>query len=99
MSIASHSVVPAQDSSGSDEDLQEVFRRHFETQFEPLTEQTSSVHSKSDLTITLETEEESDWEGISNDGNDVNVEVVQYRVAGGVKSAEVHKEELKEFMV
>lgn len=53
------------DESGSGLDAQEIFRRHFEAQFEPLPE------IKRD-TVTIEEDEseedsEDDWDGISED--------------------------------
>jgi len=93
-------IAPDGSPSGNDENLQEAFRRHFEAQFQPLTEQKTSVLSKPAVEVGLEADaDESDWEGISNDDENVNAEVVEYTTPEGLKRVEVPKEGLKEFMV
>ncbi|KAI9878397.1 MAG: hypothetical protein M1830_001027 [Pleopsidium flavum] len=89
-------IVPDQFPSGDEEELPEAFRRHFEAQFQPLIEQKSSILFKP--AVEYVEEDESDWEGISNNDENVKVEVVKYPAPEGVKRAEVPKEELKEFM-
>lgn len=84
------------EGSGSSEvDAQELFRRHFEARFKPL-----PVVKKAEKVIEVqedEFEEESDWDGISEDGEG-GVQVVEHTDAQA-RMALMSKEELKAFMV
>lgn len=88
--------------SGSEDgalDAQEIFRRHFEAQFEALPEIPETVHA--DDGVSDESEEEDkgneEWEGISED-EDNGIVIVQHTSAGS-GSAGMSREELKAFMV
>lgn len=76
----SRSPTPSSDSEGSDaEDLQAIFRRAFEAKFKPLAVETKKpkieeVQTEQDVE---EEEEESDWSGISDNSNDV--EIIEYK--------------------
>jgi hypothetical protein len=81
-------------------DAQELFKRHFEAKFKPLpvvkkvrkvVEDVEDI-SKDDL------EEESDWGGISNDGEGA-VEVIEHTDYQTRMALVSKKEELKAFMV
>ena len=86
-------------SDGSDTselDAQEIFRRHFETQFKPL----PNAQPASRLPVEEsddDSEEESDWGGISDD-QETEVQVVEHTEAQA-RTAAMSKEELKAFMV
>jgi len=77
------------------EDAQEIFRRHFEAQFKPL------PVAKKPIQVIEEpkddSEEESDWDGISETEED-GVQVVEHTDAQ-IRMAAMSKEELKSFMV
>ncbi len=84
------------DSEGSELDSQEIFRRHFETQFKPLPqiEQPTKVV---DRASAEHLEELSDWSGISEGEGEV-VQVVEHTDVK-VQLADTSREELKAFMV
>lgn len=87
-------------SSGSQEDLQEIFKRHFEAQFQPLPDEQPLVESRKSTEANLNLDEDdSDWNGISTDGEEVSIEVVEYATPTKAEKAELSKEELKGFMV
>lgn len=87
-------------SSASQADLQEIFKRHFEAQFQPLPDQQPLVASKQPTEADLVSDEEnSDWDGISTDGEALSIEVVEYTAPTKAERAELPKEELKGFMV
>jgi hypothetical protein len=78
-----------------DQDAQEIFRRHFEAQFKPLPEIKKPV-SVVEETEEQKVDEESDWNGISDDEDDV--QVVEHTDAHA-RMAAMSKEQLKAFMV
>ncbi|CZR54804.1 uncharacterized protein PAC_04688 [Phialocephala subalpina] len=74
---------------------QEIFRRHFETQFKPL----PVIHKSTkivDVAPEDDLEEESDWGGIS-EGEEDRVQVVEHTDTHS-RIAAMSKEELKAFM-
>ena len=76
---------------------QEVFRRHFEAQFQPLpVVKKPEVLEQEDELDGEEEEEESEWDGISEDENDVRI--VEHTDAYA-RMAAMSKEQLKSFMV
>lgn len=75
-----------------DQDAQEIFRRHFEAQFNPLPE-SRKLPEVAD-TVYDESAEESEWSGIPDEEDDVQV------VKHSETSIEtMSKEQLKSFMV
>ncbi|KAG4432332.1 hypothetical protein IFR05_012182 [Cadophora sp. M221] len=83
------------EESGSEEmDAQEIFRRHFEAQFKPLPTVTRGIVMEE--VQQEESEEDSDWGGIS-DGEENGVQVVEHTDALS-RMAAMSKEELKSFM-
>ena len=74
---------------------QEVFRRHFEAQFQPLPE-TKKPKVVEEEIEEEEEEEEEEWDGISEDENDVRI--VEHTDAYA-RMAAMSKEQLKSFMV
>jgi hypothetical protein len=86
----------SEESDASELDAQEIFRRHFEAQFTPLP--AAQICSKPVAKEALdEPEEDSDWDGISDDEEN-GVQVVEHTEAQ-VRTAAMSKEELKSFMV
>jgi hypothetical protein len=82
-------------SSSSELDAQEVFRRHFEAQFEPLPVVQKIVEAEdSDDEVSGP---ESEWGGIS-EVEDTSIEVIEHTDAES-RMAAMSKEELKLFMV
>jgi hypothetical protein len=77
-------------------DPQEIFRRHFEAQFKPLP-QIEKPTERSPEVRSDDSEEESDWEGISDEEENV-VTVVEHQHAQS-HMAPMSKDELKSFMV
>lgn len=64
-------IVVEEESSGSEAELdaQEIFRRHFEAQFEPLPELKKARHLEDKDFETEDSDEDGDdWEGISEEG-------------------------------
>jgi hypothetical protein len=84
------------DSGSAGLDAQELFRRHFEAKFKPLPV-VKKVGTVVEEVPVDESEEDSDWDGISDDGEGV-VEVVEHTDAQS-RIALMSKEELKAFMV
>jgi hypothetical protein len=84
------------ESDASGLDAQEIFRRHFETQFTPLPAVQKSLKPVAEESAD-ESEEGSDWEGISEDEQNA-VQVVEHTEAHA-RTAAMSKEELKSFMV
>jgi hypothetical protein len=88
--------------AGSDEsddsglDAQEIFRRHFEAQFKPLPV-TQKPAKPVEEEVEDESEDTSDWDGISDNEENV-VQVVEHTDAKS-RMAAMSKEELKSFMV
>ena len=83
-------------SDSSDIDVLEIFRRHFETQFEPLPIIKKTKHVVQEEEAD-EAEEESEWDGIS-ETEETAVQVVRHTDAQS-RMASMSKEELKVFMV
>ena len=77
-------------------DAQEIFRLHFEAQFQPLEVIQQAVKVVEEAT-EIGSEEESDWDGISDAGENA-VQVVEHTEAQS-RTAAMSKEELKAFMV
>ena len=86
-------------SSSGGEDLQEIFRRHFEAQFQPLPQSKSTLIAKPTTEHEQPEGDESGWEGISNDQDDIDIEIVEYTASTAAVKAALTKEELKDFMV
>jgi hypothetical protein len=84
------------ESDASGLDVQEIFRRHFEAQFKPLPAAQKSLKPVAEESAD-ESEEDSDWEGISDDEENA-VQVVEHTEAQA-RAAAMSKEELKSFMV
>lgn len=89
---------PSSSPELTEQDAQEIFRRHFESQFKPL----PATKRKTAKPIEVQPEdeddasEESDWEGISDD--DGGVQVVEH-TEKRVEIPRMSKTELKAFMV
>jgi hypothetical protein len=86
----------SEESDASELDAQEIFRRHFETQFKPLPVAEKSSYPAAEESAD-ESEESSDWNGISENG-ETTVQVVEHTEAQP-RTAAMSKEELKSFMV
>lgn len=90
------------DNGGSDSselDAQEIFRRHFEAQFEPLHIDRKATYSENDV-AQEDMDDESEWEGISEVIVEQSVEVVQHSDSGAqLGTTAMSREELKTFMV
>jgi hypothetical protein len=84
------------ESDASGLDAQEIFRRHFEAQFKPLLVARKSLKLVAEESAD-ESEEGSDWEGISEDEENA-VQVVEHTEAHA-RTAAMSKEELKSIMV
>ncbi|KAG9232243.1 hypothetical protein BJ875DRAFT_90364 [Amylocarpus encephaloides] len=84
------------DSSASDVDAPEIFRRHFETQFTPLPNIEKPAVVEEELEEEDESESESAWGGISEEDQNA-IEVVEHADVH-TRMAAVSKEELKSFM-
>lgn len=84
------------DSGSAELDAQELFRRHFEAKFKPLPV-VKKVETVLEEVPVDEPEEDSDWDGISDDGG-CAVEVVEHTDAQS-RIVLMSKEELKAFMV
>lgn len=95
----------SEESEGSDTDVsaldaQEIFRRHFEAQFEALPEITKPVAAEGESEDDIEDdepEEEEEWGGISENEDD-GIVIVQHTSTGS-RTAGMSREELKAFMV
>jgi hypothetical protein len=85
-----------EESSAPELDAQEIFRRHFETQFKPLPVAQRPVKPVEEE-LEDEPQEDSDWDGISDD-EDNTIQVVEHTDAQS-RMAAMSKEELKSFMV
>lgn len=80
-------------------DLQAIFRRHFEARFKPLPEDCKPKAQKTALVEDEdEDEEDSEWSGFSDEREDEAVDVVDHSL-GVAATTEISKEELKAFMV
>lgn len=77
-------------------DAQEIFRRHFEAQFQPLPVAPKIAKQVEDVPED-ESDEESEWGGISEPVEE-SVEVIEYSDAQSGTTT-MSKEELKAFMV
>jgi len=75
---------------------QEIFRRHFEAQFEPLPVVQKPVKVAEEAPED-DSEEDSGWDGIS-DGEENGIQVVEHTDAQA-RMAAMSREELKAFMV
>lgn len=87
------------------DNAQDIFRKYFEAQFEPLdlpsrpVEESDSadddVHDECDVSA-LDAE---DWEGVSEDEHSNNVEIIEYKDARLEPDAKMDKKARKAFMV
>lgn len=77
-----------------DQDAEEIFRRHFEAQFRPLPEVKNPV--KPVEKVEEDPEEESEWGGISDE--DDGVQIIEHTDIQA-RTAAMSKEQLKAFMV
>lgn len=80
-----------------DEDVQAIFRRHFEAQFKPLGEVKKPRQREPEPLPSKIVEEELDWCGFSEEGADA-VEVIEHSTTAGIGEA-ASKHELRAFMV
>lgn len=85
-------------SESSELDAQEIFRRHFEAQFEPLPEVAKPTISREESDDGNEDKEEGEWDGISEEEEEEGVQIVHHTNAES-RMAAMSKEELKAFMV
>jgi hypothetical protein len=84
------------DSRSFELNAQEIFRRHFEAQFKPLRQVEKPVKVLEEG-LEDESEEESEWDGIS-DPDEVAIQVVEHTdIQPRITS--MSKDELKTFMV
>jgi len=79
-----------------EEDIQAIFRRHFEAQFKPLGSVKKPAQKEPEPVPAEEAEEESDWSGLSEEEG--AVEVIEHWAPAGAGEV-VGKHELKAFMV
>lgn len=86
----------SEESESEELDAQEIFRRHFEAQFKPLPD-IKKVVKVVEEELEGESEEEEDWDGISEEEGGA-VQVVEHTDAES-RMAAMSKEELKAFMV
>jgi hypothetical protein len=86
----------SEESDTEELDAQEIFRRHFEAQFKPLPATQKSL-KPADEELEDESEDDSDWDGISDEEENA-VQVVEHTEAQA-RTAAMSKEELKSFMV
>lgn len=93
-----------QETSASPIDTQEIFRRHFEAQFEPLpvldthSDSDSDIEDDEDADINddfNDDESEDGWEGLSSESQD-GIEIIEHIVT---QPKVMTKEERKRFMV
>ncbi len=77
-------------------DAQEIFRRHFESQFKPLPPAKKKPRVVEEV-LEDKSEEESDWDGIS-EGEEEGVQVIEH-TDSQTRMAAMSKEELRAFMV
>jgi hypothetical protein len=86
-------------SSGSEIDAQEIFRRHFEAQFEALPEVNKPAAAADQKEEESGSEEEEEaWDGISDDGEAAGIQIVEHTTSGPSRTG-ISREELKAFMV
>jgi hypothetical protein len=85
------------DSESEETNAQELFRRHFEAKFKPLPVVKKVETVVVEVASEDDSEEESDWDGISDHGEGA-VEVVEHADTQS-RMALMSKEELKVFMV
>lgn len=82
---------------------QKLFRRYFESRFEPLSEVNIRTPSLLDASESVDSDaEDSEWEGFPEDGNSLpKVEVVELSKPGNglPESDDIERSELKSFMV
>ncbi len=91
---------PMESSPDSTEDLQEVFRRHFEAQFEPLPSLgVSALPEQVYESNSKDYSDESDWDGLSVGEESVTIEIVDHTTPARAARTEIPKVEAKEFMV
>lgn len=82
-----------------DEDVQAIFRHHFEAQFKPLGEVKKPRQRTPETPLSKAIEEESDWSGFSGEEEEEDVvEVIEHSTTAEIGEA-VSKHELKAFMV
>ena len=79
--------------------LRSLFQQHFETKFEPLkTPSPNSLKPCSDPSSPLDTQDEQDWNGLSDNAEGPTVQVVEQSIITGEVDL-TDKGELKSFMV
>ena len=79
------------------EDLQAIFKRHFEAKFKPLDPEPEKTKIVEQVENVLDEAEDSGWEGI-NSSKEAVVEVIEHS-ASRVVNERARKDELKAFMV
>lgn len=94
--------VPLQpDDTVSAEQLQTLFRQHFEAKYKPLEPAPYVKHANPVATATQTPSESDDpaWEGLDDDKATRYVQVIEHTTHPSSKNADVTKQELKAFMV
>ena len=88
---------PESSQNSGREDLQAIFKRHFEAKFKPLDPEPEKTKVVEQVEDVPDEDEDSDWEGI-NSGEEAAVEVIEHS-ASRVINERARKDELKAFMV
>lgn len=88
---------PESSQNSGREDLQAIFKRHFEAKFKPLDPEPEKTKIVEQVEDVPDEDEDSGWEGI-NSGEEAVVEVVEHS-ASRVINERARKDELKAFMV
>lgn len=79
-------------------DIQDVFRRHFEAKFKPLSHVEAPVRQEKKVDVTEEEDREEEWEGFES-GDEVAITVVEHNGTSQHMAARLEKHELRAFMV
>ncbi|KAL9101085.1 MAG: hypothetical protein Q9187_009284, partial [Circinaria calcarea] len=83
----------------TDEQLQALFRQHFEAQFRPLEGPPSKETKEPTPDLTgAEDSEDSEWTGLPDGESDIDIEVIEHTASSGAKRAAVPRDELRTFM-
>ena len=88
---------PESSQNSGREDLQAVFKRHFEAKFKPLDPEPEKTKIVEQVEDVRDEDGDSDWEGI-NSGEEAAVEVIEHSTSR-VVNEHARKDELKAFMV
>jgi hypothetical protein len=88
---------PESSQNSGREDLQAIFKRHFEAKFKPLDPEPEKTKMVEQIEDVLDEDEDSGWEGI-NSSEEAAVEVIEHS-ASRVVNERARKDELRAFMV